>query len=469
VVVDANMLKTIEIPVSVVGEATGTVYLEEGGRSLGMSRLIVNFLNSDGTVVGRALTEEDGYYSYFGFAPGDYLVIVDTTQIRKLGMISTPDIVPFSIKTDIEGDYVQGLDFTLRRIAPPSDTIPLRDTTMAAVQDTITMARPPERVIQADTSYLVVHEVTRELVTITEDYFAVQFGAFLNKTYAEIMKQNVESVLDKDVELFEEDGFWKVRITGFKDRDDLEKYIPVIHGQGITEIWVITNKAVKGEWITTAREDSLAVVRETVTEEPVPMVISGNTVQLGAFENLGETESVSDRLLAATEKLITIRNEEGVYKVQVTGFADTNEIREFIPLLQQHGFKDILVLHQTQEGLVPVLPQVTPETAGPPTPAPEPELPVLEPEQPEIREEAAPAPPVPRFVLHAGNYQRRSQAERAKRKIERNLDKPVEIIEEWDSYRVVVTGFFTREETYPYYPELAGLGFSEVFAMKSGN
>ncbi|MCK7536866.1 MAG: SPOR domain-containing protein [Marinilabiliales bacterium] len=123
-------------------------------------------------------------------------------------------------------------------------------------------------------------------MTITEDYFAVQFGAFRTKVYAEIMKNKVEGALDKNVELFEEDGFWKVRITGFDDREDLEKYIPIIHGQGITEIWVISNKAIKGEWITISREDSLALVRETVradsialageaaTEAPIPVVIA---------------------------------------------------------------------------------------------------------------------------------------------------------------------------------------------------
>ncbi|MCK7542419.1 MAG: SPOR domain-containing protein [Marinilabiliales bacterium] len=56
-------------------------------------------------------------------------------------------------------------------------------------------------------------------MTITEDYFAVQFGAFRTKVYAEIMKNKVEGALDKNVELFEEDGFWKVRITGFDDRE----------------------------------------------------------------------------------------------------------------------------------------------------------------------------------------------------------------------------------------------------------
>jgi cell division protein FtsN len=472
VVVDPNMLKTIEIPVKVAGEATGTVTLEKNGIRKGQSRIIVNFHRPDDVVIGRVLTEEDGYYSYFGLTPGDYYVAVDTAQLRRLNLTSDPASLTFTIKTDLEGDYVEGLDFTLRSSVVIPDTIIAADTTTAAMPDTTAAVLPPERTIQTDTSYLVIHEVTRELVTITEDYYAVQFGAFRTKLYAEIMKQKVEAALDKDVELFEEDGFWKVRITGFKDRDDLEKYIPVIHGQGITEIWVITNKAVRGDWITTTREDSLAMVRETVTEKPIPIIVSGNTIQLGAFETAEETEPVSDRLLAATEKLVTIRQEEGVYKVQLSGFADTSEIRDFIPLLQQHGFTDITVLHQTEAGLVPVLPQDTTAAAGQPepeeTPVPlhEPEPQIVKPVQPEISEEVAPPPPAPRFILHAGYYHKRSQAERARRKLERSLDKPVELLEEWDGYRVVVTGFFTREETYPYYPELAGLGFSEVFVYE---
>ena len=63
---------------------------------------------------------------------------------------------------------------------------------------------------------------------------------------------------------------------------------------------------------------------------------------------------MTDRLLAAAEKLVTIRQEDGVYKVQITGFADTNEVRDFIPLLQKYGFTDILVIQGSETGLAPV-------------------------------------------------------------------------------------------------------------------
>ncbi len=118
VITDANMLKLIEIPIQVKGEATGTVDLDDKGVKSGLGRIIVNFYNSANLLTARALTEEDGYFSYFGFAPGSYYARVDTSQLRKLNMTSTPDSVPFSIITNMEGDYVEDLDFTLKKIDP---------------------------------------------------------------------------------------------------------------------------------------------------------------------------------------------------------------------------------------------------------------------------------------------------------------------------------------------------------------
>jgi cell division protein FtsN len=448
VIVDPNMLKLVEVPVYVRGEITGMIMLEEEGSRKGLSRIIVNIHNENNTIYGRALTEEDGYFSYFGLVPGKYHARIDTAQLRRLKMISVPDSVPFDITASTEGDYVEGIDFTLKKILPPADTsvIPVP-------------AGPAE---QKDTTYMVVHEVIRELVTITEDYYAVQFGAFQNKAYAEIMRNKVQGALDKQVELFEEDGFWKVRITGFADRGDLDSYIPVIQAQGINQIWVIMNRAVKQDYRTTVREDSVARIRETVTERAEPVNITGTTVQLGVFNQSEESTAIIDRLLAASEKLVTLKNEDGVFKVQVE-LADTNEVREFLPVLQKYGFDNIVIIPAPGAEIITVRP-AEPEVA-----VEEPEAVVAEPEkvvaEPEVIEEAPVVLP-PRFLLHAASYFKRSQAERAKNKIERRLKLPVEILVEWNTYRVVITGFYNREETYPYYPELAGMGFSDVFVIE---
>ncbi len=492
VITDPNVMKLIEVPVKVMGEAAGTVALEEGGKTAGLGRIIVRFRNRATGTVYNALTEPDGYFSYFGLAPGSYSVRVDTAQLRRIGMSSEPDSIAFDVRKSAEGDYIDGLDFILRKVAEPVK--PATPPVTGPEADSVRMAPPPERPGR-DTTYIVIHEVTRELVEITEDYYAVQFGAFTTKLYAEIMRDKVAKALDKNVELFEEDGFWKVRITGFDDREDLESYIPVIHAQDITEIWVITNKAVSGEWITKRRDDSLAVVRDQLRDvvpvaeekpakdkvvegkpakeealeaeaepadvEPLPLVITGTSLQLGAFTSYAESQAMADRLLAAADRLVTIRNEGGRFKVRITGFADTTEVREFLPVLEEHGITQLIFLDEWGNEMAPpeppvvIPPVVLEEKAAVPEPVRD------EPE------EAAPAKlQLPRFVLHAGSYYRKAEAERAAQRIKRRLNLNAEIVEEWESYRVVISGFFTREETYPLYPELAGLGFTDIFVYE---
>jgi hypothetical protein len=73
-----------------------------------------------------------------------------------------------------------------------------------------------------------------------------------------------------------------------------------------------------------------------------------------------------------------------------------------------------------------------------------------------------PAPTVPSVALQVAIFRKESQALRAQKRIMAKLNLPVEIVKQWDYYHVLVTGFYTREETYPYYPELAGLGYPGI-------
>ncbi len=68
----------------------------------------------------------------------------------------------------------------------------------------------------------------------------------------------------------------------------------------------------------------------------------------------------------------------------------------------------------------------------------------------------------PKVSLLVGSFSKRTKALKAKKKIESRLNLPVKIIEQWDLYRVVVIGFYTVEETYSWYPELAGIGYDVI-------
>ncbi len=445
VIVDPNMLKLIEVPVAVEGEVAGNVMLERDGALTGIGRMIVGFHNSAGVLKARTLSEEDGYFSYFGVAPGSYYASIDTAQLRKLNLSSSPDSIPFTVKADLDGDYIEGLDFVLRKII--TETVP-------AVMEPVT-----EPVIKKDTSYLILHEEVRELVTITEDTWAIQLGAFKNKANAQAWMKNIEAIVDKDVELIYEDDLYKVRITGFKDRAELDPYIPILQKAGINEMWIIHLKAKTVERITT-KQDSVIRITETVVERPVPVVEPGTILQVAAFSTREEASAIIDRLLAAVENLITVRMEDGVYKIQLADIQDTAEIQKLIPILEGKGFRNIVLVNPEATVLAPVTGAQSDTLVVDVAEA-------IAEKQPEVVvAEAVPVPAIPGFVLHAGRFYKRAAAERARNRIIRKLKLPVEIIQEWDSYRVVVTGFFTREETIIYYPELAGLGFTEVFVME---
>ena len=124
VIVDPNIIKNVEIPINVAGEASGTVSIDKEGEVNGLGRIIMNFFTSDNKLIGKTLSEDDGYYSYFGFVPGHYFVRIDTAQLRKLGMITEKDSLHFNILPGIEGDFVEKLDFVLKMKPEEKQVLP---------------------------------------------------------------------------------------------------------------------------------------------------------------------------------------------------------------------------------------------------------------------------------------------------------------------------------------------------------
>lgn len=112
VATDPNSLKLIEVPVAVVGEASGTVSLDDGKGKRGIGRIIVNFYSSDGLLVARTVTEDDGYFSFLGLAPGSYSIRVDKAQMEKLHMVAAQ--LSFNIIPGKEGDMVNDLELIMQ-------------------------------------------------------------------------------------------------------------------------------------------------------------------------------------------------------------------------------------------------------------------------------------------------------------------------------------------------------------------
>lgn len=114
IMADPNQVKLIEVPVAVMGEASGRVYLQgANGSRKGQGRIKVCFYRPDNTTAGCTITEADGYFSFLGLAPGKYIVRPDAAQMSQLKMNVVPEAIPVTIGSSRDGDVVDGLVLVL--------------------------------------------------------------------------------------------------------------------------------------------------------------------------------------------------------------------------------------------------------------------------------------------------------------------------------------------------------------------
>ncbi|MCK4518456.1 hypothetical protein KAT92_06770 [Candidatus Babeliales bacterium] len=115
IAINPNQLRLIEVPVSVLGEVSGMVYIKKAWGQSGQGGIKVCFYNSNSILVASTLTETDGYFYYLGLGPGSYTVKIDPTQLSKLKMTVAPDGIPITILPSEDGDIVDGLEFVIAK------------------------------------------------------------------------------------------------------------------------------------------------------------------------------------------------------------------------------------------------------------------------------------------------------------------------------------------------------------------
>ena len=458
VAVDPDILKNIEIPVIIAGEATGYVFLESEGEKKGQGRIVVSFFDSSLKPTGKTITEDDGYYSYFGLTSGKYTVRIDTFQLRKLNMTSDPETLQFAIARGLDGDIADGLDFILKMV--PEDT--------TVVKPVI----PEMRVVKKDTTYMILHELSEEVYTITEDSWAIQIGAFKSRSYAEGFQKMLKRELGKDVQITIEGEYYRVRILDLHTREEVDENIVKLNKLGFKELWIIHLLARQQQRMLITREDSLARIKETLIEREAPLSPAERAeLQLDAFHLRSDAIGLRKQLSAPLDKKITIDNKGIYYRLEtpeqpILDPTVLEAIKNLIPAFGRLGIADKWVIPVKKEIVKtepveepverePVIIQKVPlrPDASIRVTEEKPAVLIME-EKPEILE--------PSIALQVAIFVKESQALRAQKRIMSKLNLPVEIVKQYDYYHVIVTGFYTREETFKYYPELAGIGYPGI-------
>jgi hypothetical protein len=372
-------------------------------------------------------------------------------------MISEPDSLQFNIKEGIDGDVVNDLNFNLI----------MKITEKTTVTPDIKI-KPETR---KDTSYMIIHEVTQELITITEDSYAIQLGAFREKSNADAMRIKLQKLLGRPVEIIVEDDFFKVRIDQIKVREEVDKIIETLRINGITELWLISLKAKKQQLILVERQDSIRQITETSVAQPDETKGPDINFQFGAFRDKANAVELLKQLKIRYGNRIKMVFEDGFYKLRLAGDLPMKktvleEMKKLGPELGKLRFNDLWLN-------LPVMPEENlPEVI---------ERPVISVSRVDRKMEVPsvifkrdlislelnkiirpPLIPALSVSIRVGVFDKKSQALRAQKKIASKLNLKAVIVQQWDQYTVLIRGFHTREETYRYYPELAGIGYPGI-------
>ena len=104
-----NQLSKVRVPVRIVGEISGRVYLLKGFKKQVQSRIILNIFNEDGERVGQTISNADGEFSLLGLTSGNYYILPDEQQLEKIQMTTVALSPGFSLENRLTGAYKQGI------------------------------------------------------------------------------------------------------------------------------------------------------------------------------------------------------------------------------------------------------------------------------------------------------------------------------------------------------------------------
>ena len=220
-------------------------------------------------------------------------------------------------------------------------------------------------------------------------------------------------------------------------------------------------KAKHQQLVLVDKQDTISKIIETEVGMSDNFVSPERIIQIGAFRNESRAIALRDKLSQSLEKPAVIVNEGGYYKVQVTGLKNLTELKQTLSALGNLGLSDVWIPGLKKQDTIPQPAVEKPAIVLPDTAAKKIEKKPEEKVKVPVVEEK-PVPQEPPISLHVAAYHKRMQAVRAQRKIMSKLHLQVEVVQQWDTYHVLVTGFYTREETFKYYPELAGIGFPNI-------
>jgi hypothetical protein len=340
ILVDPNQYKKVEVPIVVVGEVSGMVYLNTEGKLKGLGRITIQIFNDQGQKVVETLSEADGYFSYLGLKPGKFIVKVDDKQLGKLDYKSSPQLHKVEIEVSEDGTVVEELDFQITS----------KD---AKVDSKVLNVISPETKVKFEEKTLldtITPKSIKNILDSEELFYSIKVGVyqdhFMPKELENLDTVFYEDLADSKVQYYY--GFFRSL-----DRAIIAKNALVL--RGINGTSVVTYQF--GKKITTP---SVAMKKEEVLKEndiPIITVNQGNTrknisfgkisdikedffsVQIGVFRNYVPSER-----LRYFNPVYYEFKEDGLIRYISGQFKTFGEAKKMKYKINEKGIKDAFIV-----------------------------------------------------------------------------------------------------------------------------
>lgn len=234
IITDPNSFKKIEIPFYMSGIIEGEVirqYLNGGEKGIGGLKLVLSSLEKD--FVKEIRTYSDGSFYEYELPPGKYEIVVDQGQLDILNSKSLPEKIELEIEAIPEGDFLEGINFTLVPIdfeEQPEEVETITDTPVTLADVPIEIINSPE-VILYEQQLLTNVEKALRLIILTQNAFfekdfEIAFG-YINESL-----NNFETAqgyaLKGSIQYFQGDRTGAVASWRMALRFDPDIYIPTL-------------------------------------------------------------------------------------------------------------------------------------------------------------------------------------------------------------------------------------------------
>ena len=291
---DPNQIKMIEVPVAVMGEASGTINVKANNNTKGLGRIYVCFYRNNQTLVGRTLSEMDGYFSFMGLPPGKYAARVDSSQLTKIRMTASPELKWFKVKQSKEGDFVEGLDFTLK--ANANDSVKI-----------VSLKVVPKTFNSFDSTFKIINYVLVDDLIINVPNKGIQFNSY----YSSIRGINY---------------LQGVPIRGIKDWN----------GVMISNIYV---KPI----LLIVKPDPLNIL--ILDKDTLISIVKEQqyNIQVGAYSSKTNALSEQQKITVASGRPVIVVLKDCLYKLWIVGFADRQEAERLVMKLARLRIKSNVI------------------------------------------------------------------------------------------------------------------------------